>query len=431
LEAWERQRTQEETELLPGLLGEETERERRARERHDRHLQAMADQAVADAVQLLTAANQQAILDRQTAEAERNRIEAERVTAARDAATQRERQNRESDIKALVNRINKCNGEDDTKTLRWLRDINAVHAEQPRLSVDVAIRTSQAVLADRIQNYITENPPRNAVTWPPMLLYVKAQILGPNHETILAMSVDNAKQKAHESVDEYSRRFLMLAEDAYPGVWDGARNRQLVAAFARGLEETKLKELLVINQVAGTLRETVDRARTIVQSRTAYGIEKEDVSAVQTVVSSAKPDKSPLSDLEKQIAVLSTKVGEIAKGVTKPPPGGLTCHNCGKRGHFQRECRAPKKTKGPQRRDTRTCYNCGQQGHIARDCHARKKSTAPTYPVTDQPAYPGQQQQPRAEAAVFQPGNYEPVPIAVSYNQQPTNQGNPFMGAAQ
>ncbi|GFO08841.1 Gag-Pol polyprotein [Plakobranchus ocellatus] len=85
---------------------------------------------------------------------------------------------------------------------------------------------------------------------------------------------------------------------------------------------------------------------------------------------------------------------------SKSPSLRVTCFNCGKQGHVQKECRAPKSnTVGHRAQSTMdgqregvTCYNCGGRGHVRSQCptqrrnrsNTRKGNTANVAIVTDQ-----------------------------------------------
>ncbi|GFO19369.1 gypsy retrotransposon integrase-like protein 1 [Plakobranchus ocellatus] len=89
---------------------------------------------------------------------------------------------------------------------------------------------------------------------------------------------------------------------------------------------------------------------------------------------------------------------------SKSPSLRVICFNCGKQGHVQKECRAPKSnTVGHRAQSTMdgqregvTCYNCGGRGHVRSQCptqrrnrsYTRKGNTANVAIVTDQDFVP-------------------------------------------
>lgn len=315
--------------------------------------------------------------------------DAARVAAGIRTVERQEMTDEEAQIKVQVTRLEKLNGDDKAKLRRFIKDINTIHTVTPAVAVRVACRLATGNLADAIEDHmVADGGARNAVLWPALRAAVQAALLGANDDRVLRRELQATKQTAHETVAAYGERFLTLARDAHPEPWDNITNETLTTSFARGLTSRRLMRELVIVRDAGTLRETVNRARTIASSETAMGVGDEDavaaVAAADTPrleeATDAKPDAhAPWAELTKQVAALSTGLGELRKGVNKPSAPGVKCFNCDKAGHIARECRAPRKPRiegGGQRRETRSCYNCDKPGHLARDCRGPRR--APT-----------------------------------------------------
>ena len=294
----------------------------------------------------------------------------------------------ENGIKAAVFRIDKADGEDKPALQRWIRDLTQLDAAQPAQSVRTAVGTSKGVLADTLESALAGN---RALLWPALKTLIQTALLGDGHDRVLRTELATEKQKPHESLTEYAERYIKMAKNAYPEPWGALTEETLTSQFVRGLEDNRLaRDVGVVNR-QNTLRLTINQARHFATTEKALGLARDDqqqVSAVAETITASAPTvgaeaKAPPSEMDKlikQVASISSRLGEVQKGTTKSATTAGECYNCGKRGHYSRECRAPRRTGGPARGGgrgrgqrpygTSECYNCGRIGHFARECRA-------------------------------------------------------------
>lgn len=195
------------------------------------------------------------------------------------------------------------------------------------------------------------NDPRDTSTWKDFKDEILAAFTDSNNKQIAMRKLTNARQVG--SVSTYIAYFNTLIHDAG---WNKINNAEtLIQLFFRGLGRP-LQQIIIMG---GSLPKTLEEIqKTALEAESKRSL-LEFNSFTSPPQRSFRPNYQPNFRVPQNYNMGKPQFQQFNRNTFQPrnaPPmysnkRNISCYNCGKQGHIQRECRAPKQNRtGPSNR---------------------------------------------------------------------------------
>lgn len=338
------------------------------------------------------------------------------VTLIQGFQEQEVNRRQETQVRSRINKIQTCDGSSAPKVREWLKEVElAINIIGNDKHVQIATSSISGPMMFELERYIDRfttraQCERAAVPWADIKRHTQTQFLGSDDRATLRDDLENTRQTSFETEVAFSRRFIELAEGAFPNAQrNDDQNRTIVRAFARGLSCPKIAQKLIEHHEPDTLDEAVDAVAEIISHREAYlRLGRKDTRQEEPMeIGAAKPDANK-DDLAMLIRAVNSLVGTVDKQSSKiakieadrsmdrvpqqkndrdrlqrragngqqpierfpnwDEQGNPRCFQCNQYGHLAAECR--------RRQGILYCPECKQYGHTAVECRQQRHYTA-------------------------------------------------------
>lgn len=310
-----------------------------------------------------------------------------------DAAENRER------VRRAITSVGKCDGTSPASTREWLR---AIGVQQQQLGNALAVQVVDATANGRLQEVVEAytrlreiagearvdrhwecrpqegaNPPQQG-----MGAYIRLALLGAHDASNLRRELATATQTDFEDAGAYMTRYANAATAAYAHPRDDLTEELLVGQLLRGLADKQVAYEVSMMRRPATLAAAEVAIREALKLKKALGSETPaPLAAITSNSDIQEPEwKAALAALSKDVSRLSTKVGEFKNHSNQKPriaPTGYRSRGSGRgqprgQGGFQGRGRGNAPRSG---RNDGACFNCGRRGHFVRECRLPATTT--------------------------------------------------------